>query len=129
MRIVENKYKVGQFEADLTAKAGTGCRNGTGSTPRSVRKSRDDETAAKSSRSEEAGFENSNDGEALGVCEYGRRNNLVGTKGLSRVDERGENLAALLTFRCEEVMMSAAEALAWAQLGCYLHAMDDGRGL
>lgn len=35
----------------------------------------------------------------LGIGEDMRRNDLVGTKGLPRVDERGQDLAALLALR------------------------------
>lgn len=89
----------------MATKTSARSRNGAGSTPRPIWKSGDDQTATKSSGSEEAGFEDSDDGEALGIGENSRRDNLVGTKRLAGVDEGGKNLAALFTFRCEEAMM------------------------
>lgn len=37
----------------------------------------------------------------LGIREDGRRNDLVGSKGLFRVNERRQDLGAFLAFRCE----------------------------
>lgn len=43
----------------------------------------------------------------LGVGEDRWRDDLLGSKGLSRVDERGEDLAALFAFGCGRRKVSA----------------------
>jgi hypothetical protein len=101
--VVEDEHKISQLEADLAADAGTTGRDGTRSAPGAIGKPSDDEAATEATGADEAGLENGEDGEALGVGEDRRRNDLVGTKGLARVDEGGEDLAALFAFRWREL--------------------------
>ncbi|KAI6769030.1 hypothetical protein HG531_010134 [Fusarium graminearum] len=68
-RIVKDKDEISQFEANLTTKACTRGRNSTRGTPATVGKPGDDETTTEPSGAEEAGLENSNDGEAFRVGE------------------------------------------------------------
>lgn len=100
MPIVQDEYKVGELESDLPAEAASDRGNGARGTPRAVGEARDDKTAAETPRAEEAGLEYSDDSQALCIGQDGWRDDLVGAEGLARVDEGGENLAALLTFRC-----------------------------
>lgn len=97
--VVEDEDKISQLKADLTANAGTTGRNGSRSAPRAIGKPGDDEAATEATGADEAGLEDGEDGEALGVGEDRRRNDLVGTKGLARVYEGSKDLAALFAFR------------------------------
>ncbi|KAH9822014.1 hypothetical protein Tdes44962_MAKER10298, partial [Teratosphaeria destructans] len=97
-RIIQYKDKVRQLEADLSAKPSSDGPDGGGCGPRAVRQTGDDHAGAKATGSEEAGFEDGEDGEALGVGEDGGRDDLVGTEGLSGVDEGGEDATALFAF-------------------------------
>lgn len=101
--VVEDKDKIGQLEADLTADAGTAGRDSTRSAPGAIGKPSDDKTATEATGADEAGLEDGEDSETLSVGEDRRRNDLVGTKGLARVDEGGEDLAALFAFRWREL--------------------------
>ena len=58
-----------------------------------------------------------------------RGDDLIGSKGLSRINERGQNLTALLTFRCGWVYTSVAALPQCEDRLGNLHAIDDGRGL
>lgn len=97
--VVEDEDKVGQLEADLAADAGTAGRDGAGGAPGAIGEPGDDEAATEAAGTDEAGLEDGDDGEALRVGEDRRRDDLVGAKSLARVDEGGEDLAALFAFR------------------------------
>lgn len=97
--VVEDEDEVGKLEADLPTEASADRRDGARGAPVAVRQARDDEAATETTRAEEAGFQNCDDGEALRVAQYGRRDDLVGPEGLPGVDEGCENLPALLALR------------------------------
>lgn len=97
--VIEDEDEIGKLEADLAADASASGRNSTGSAPGAIGQSGNDETAAEATGSDEAGLENGDDGEALGICQNRRWNDLVGSEGLARVDEGGQDLATLLTLR------------------------------
>lgn len=99
--IVEDEDEVGQLEAYLPAEAGASRGDGGGCAPASVGEARNHEAGTEASGAEEAGFDDGQDGETFGVGEDGGRDDLFGTERLPWVDEGGENLAALFTFRCE----------------------------
>jgi hypothetical protein len=97
--VVEDEDEVGQLEAYLAAEAGAARGDGGGRAPAAVGEARDDEARAEARGAEEASLDDGQDGEALGVSEDRRRYDFLGTEGLARVDEGGEDLAALFTFR------------------------------
>lgn len=66
--------------------------------PGAIGQAGDDNARAETGTTEEAGFEDGHDGETLCICEDLGRNDLVGAKGLFRVDEGSENLAGLFAF-------------------------------
>lgn len=114
--IVEDEDEVGKFETNLATEAGASSGDSTRGAPGAIGEACDNEATAEATRSEEAGLEDGDDGEALGVGENVGRDDLFGAEGLARADEGGEDLAALFTFRCGrgEVIMSAGAS---ARLG------------
>lgn len=85
--VVEDEDEICKLEADLATEAGTGRRDSAWSAPCAVGQASYYEAAAKAARAEEAGLEDGDNGETLGIGENRGRDDLVRTEGLARVDK------------------------------------------
>jgi hypothetical protein len=99
--VVEDEHEVRKLEADLSAETSSYSAYCGGRRPRSIRESRDYNTASETAAAQETSFEDGKNGQTFGIGENLRWDDLIGAEGLLGVDEGSEETSAFLTFAWE----------------------------